>query len=115
MLYCKPKLEYSTDDQGKQHFVRVWLRIWDNRDYFDPAAIRRNEEYKDIDQAIARLDEFGDEPSFDTVSRHRLLMLADWLRKYKRDGTLRPPVRDSKDDLSTALDRVFGGLGTSSR
>lgn len=109
MLYCRPKLMYSTDDQGEHHFVRVWIKIWDNRDYFDPAAVRRNEEYEDVDQAIARLDEFGDEPSFDSASRHRSLMLADWLREYKREGVLRPPVRNPEEDELLAR---FNGLGS---
>ncbi len=123
MLHCRPKCEYFTDDEGKQHFRRVRIKIWDDREYFDPAAIRRQEEYEDIDEALARLDEFSDEPSFDTVSRHRLSMLAGWLREYKRDGVLRVPERrpgqPTKDDLQAilerSLDRVFGGLGTSSR
>ena len=99
MLHCKPIYEYSTDDEGKRHFRRVLLKIWDDREYFDPAAIRRNEEYDDIDQAIARLDEFSDEPSFDLKSRLGSSTLAKWLRQYKQDGVLRLPERRPEEDL----------------
>ena len=110
MLHCKPTCEYSTDDEGKQHFRRVLLKIWDDRDYFDPAAVRRSEEYGDIDQAIARLDEFSDEPSFDMKSSLTLSMLARLLRSYKIDGVLRRPGKPTKDDLQATLDRAFDRL-----
>lgn len=110
MLHCKPTCEYSTDDEGKQHFRRVLLKIWDDRDYFDPAAVRRSEKYDDIDQAIDRLDEFNDEPSFDMKSRLTLSMLAKLLRSYKIDGVLRRPGKPTKDDLQATLDRAFDRL-----
>ena len=110
MLYCRPTYEYFTDDEGNRHFRRVLLKIWDDRDYFDPAAIRRNEEYDDIDQAIARLDEFSDEPSFDLNSRLGFSTLAKWLREYKQDGVLRLPERRPKEEIIATLDRAFDRL-----
>ena len=109
MLYCKPKYEYFTDDQGKQRFLRMLLKIWDHRDYFDPGAIRRQEEYEDIDEALARLDEFSDEPSFDPISRNRMSLLANRLRQYKRGGVLRSPKRTPNVDLSAIISKAMEG------
>ncbi len=108
MLYCRPKWEYRTDDDGWRHFRKLRLKIWDDKDYFDPSAIRRNEEYEDIDEAIARLDEFIDEPSFDSVSRAVMSMFADLLRRHKKDGVLPPANPRLKWELQAALDKVFG-------
>ena len=99
MLYCRPRWEAFTDDDGWRHFRILRLKIWDDKDYFDPSAIRRNEEYEDIEEAIARLDEFSDEPSFDTESRAVMSMLADWLRRNERDGVLPPNKPRPKLDL----------------
>ena len=106
VLHCTPTCEYSTDDQGKQHLRRVRIKIWDDREYFDPAAVRRHEEYEDIEEAIERLVEFGDEPSFDAKSRISSSMLANLLMRYKRTGILRSAEDPPKVDLKAAFDRL---------
>ena len=107
MLHCIPKCEYFTDDQGKQHFRQVRIKIWNDREYFDPTAVRRNEEYDDIDEAIARLDEFSDEPSFDMKSRLTSSLLANLLTQYKQSGVLRSPDGSPKVDGKAVVDRLI--------
>ena len=114
MLYCEPKWQYFEDEQGKPRFRKLRLKIWDDKDYFDPVAVRRLEEYEDIEEAIARLDEFGAEPSFDRVSRTRASALAKRLRKFEQDGILPRLKGPSQEELQAALNRAFDKLARSS-
>ncbi len=106
MLHCRPRCQYTTDYQEKQHFLRVWFNIWDDRDSFDPEAVRRNEEYDDIDQAIARLDEIGNDASFDVISRQSSSMLANRLKQFKRGGSLNSRERQPREDLMASLNEM---------
>lgn len=96
MLHCKPMCDYVVSDDGLRHrFRRLTINFWDDRDFFDSAAVRRFEEYDDLNEAIERLTTVSQEPSLDELSRLRASMLLQRLLEYQETGLIASPEGSS--------------------
>ena len=107
LLHCRPTCAYFTDYSDKHHFHQLEINFWDDRDFFDPSAVRRSEEYDDIDQAIERLEEIGEEMSFDELSRLSASMLAEHLRQFQETGSMVLEGVPSEADMLAQINDAF--------
>ena len=82
-LHCVPRIQMEVDVRGREHFRNVWLNIWDDHHYDDPRAIRRREDYGDINLAHARLEDISNDKTFDKDSRAKAAVAIDQLLTFK--------------------------------